>query len=78
MNETEIIGVVITALTVIVGLYVTVTNPILKVNQQLTELNVNQKHILSRNEEQEHKLSTHTLQLEDHEKRITVVEQKVK
>ena len=78
MTEAELIGSLIIGLAAIIGLYVTVTNPLLKVNQQLTELNVNQKNILEKGRERDERLDIHGVKLDDHEIRITRVEEKVK
>ena len=65
---------VVTALVVLVGLFLTVGRPILQLNQAITKLQISVDRLESYQNKQDDRLDAHSQKLDDHERRITTLE----
>lgn len=68
MSEAEIIGLVVIGLTAIVGLFGTITVPIIKLNNNITTLNDRIDHMRENDDVRDQRIRLHGEKLDEHEK----------
>lgn len=74
MNDVTLIGSTVLALSVILGLFLQVTKPVLGLKECITELSCSIKELNTNMVKQEKRLEQHAEKINQHERRITLLE----
>lgn len=78
MTDAEFLGMLVIALSALLGLIGAVVTPLIKLNGTLEKLNGMLRNVLSENEVRDKRINAHAGQLDEHEKLLTNHEVRIK
>lgn len=78
MQQTEYVGYFILAAVVVVGLFMTIGAPIIKLNKIITQLSILVENLTKDLEKQIERITRHGSEIGNLERRMTILEERIK